>query len=57
MLTSSCPEGRFVVLAADHVRPELEPVDPERLDAELAADEADTPPGRCPSSSCTLSLL
>ena len=29
------------MLAPDDVRAELEPVDPERLDAELPADEAD----------------
>ena len=39
-LTSSWPVSRLVVLVALRVRRELEPVDPERLDAELAADEA-----------------
>ena len=40
-LTSSWPGVDLVVLAAAHVGPELEPVDPEGLHAELAPDEAD----------------
>ena len=44
-MTSSWPERDLVVLVADDVRAELEPVDPEGLDAQLAADEADGPAG------------
>jgi len=38
-LTSSCCVCGFVVLAAGGVRRDLEPVDPERLDAEFAPHE------------------
>jgi hypothetical protein len=41
-LISSWPVPGLVVLVPGRVRRDLEPVDPERLEAELATDETDS---------------